>query len=227
MSWYTSNLQEREIQVSQFIVQWNGEIDEYDAQHIRTEWMKSWLISSVYVIRLYHWDLKVRYIEWLSNQLCWTRWSVSQSITQKIMIVNMRMLRWLCWHIRRDNIKNEDKQYIYSESFSHLGYPYYFIFYFFNIFIQTFNSSYFFSNCYEKYFCVVMCLLETSSLLYKDGDKGCIYLFSLNSTYSLIKTSFRERALHIYLLYLLQDFYIIKKSEFYNKKYAYISGYLV
>ncbi|XP_070057395.1 uncharacterized protein [Nicotiana tomentosiformis] len=92
------------------VIQGNGEIDEDVAHRIGVEWMKWRLVSGVLCDKNVPPRCKGKFYKavvrpsMLYGAECWP---VKKSHVQKLKVAEMRMLRWMCGHTRRDKIRNE------------------------------------------------------------------------------------------------------------------------
>nr|XP_009593913.1 uncharacterized protein LOC104090513 isoform X1 [Nicotiana tomentosiformis] len=92
------------------IIQGNGEIDEDITHRIGAGWMKWRLASGVLCDKNVPLKLKGKFykvvvrLTMLYGAECWP---VKNSHVQKMTVVEMRMLRWMCGHTRLDKIRNE------------------------------------------------------------------------------------------------------------------------
>ncbi|XP_060183440.1 uncharacterized protein LOC132613435 [Lycium barbarum] len=95
------------------VIQGDGEIDEDVAHRIGAEWMKWRLASGVLCDKKLSPRLKGKFYKvvvrpsLLYGAECWP---VKNVHVQKMKVAEMRMLRWMCGHTRRDMIRNEDIQ---------------------------------------------------------------------------------------------------------------------
>ncbi|KAK4372544.1 hypothetical protein RND71_007928 [Anisodus tanguticus] len=93
------------------IIQGNGEIDDDVTHRIGPGWMKWRLASGVLCDKKVPPKLKGKFYRvvvkptMLYGVECWP---VKTSHIQKIKVAEMRMLRWMCGHTRRDRIRNDD-----------------------------------------------------------------------------------------------------------------------
>ncbi|XP_009779407.1 uncharacterized protein LOC142163472 [Nicotiana tabacum] len=93
-----------------FIIQGNREIGEDFTHRIRAGWMRWRLVSGVLYNKNVPLRLKGKFYRVVvrPSMLCGVeRWSVKKSHVQKMSVVEMRMLRWMCVHTRKDKIKYE------------------------------------------------------------------------------------------------------------------------
>ncbi|KAJ1698835.1 hypothetical protein LUZ63_007347 [Rhynchospora breviuscula] len=89
----------------------DGEIDENVSHRIRVGWVKWWQASDVLCDKKVPRKLKCKFyrtsirLAMLYGTECWT---TKRRHVQKMSVAEMRMLRWICGHTRRDRIKNDD-----------------------------------------------------------------------------------------------------------------------
>lgn len=80
---------------------------------MRRGWCGGWPLESC-MIKRYYQNSKVGFIEWLLDQICFMRlikcWKVKKFHVQKMHVVEMRKLRWMCGHTKSYKIKIEDIQ---------------------------------------------------------------------------------------------------------------------
>ncbi|XP_060182744.1 uncharacterized protein LOC132612646 [Lycium barbarum] len=92
------------------IIQGNGEIDDDVTHRIGAGWMKWKLSSEVLCDKKVPPILKGKFYKvvvrptMLYETECWP---VKKAHAQKMKVAEMRMLRWMCGHTRRDRIQNE------------------------------------------------------------------------------------------------------------------------
>ncbi|XP_070035945.1 uncharacterized protein [Nicotiana tomentosiformis] len=95
------------------IIQWDGEIDEDVTHRIGVGWMKWRLASGVMCDKKVPPKLKGKFYRAvvrppkLYGAECW---AAEKSQTQKMKVVEMRMLRWMYGHTRLDKIRKDDIQ---------------------------------------------------------------------------------------------------------------------
>ncbi|XP_070031856.1 uncharacterized protein [Nicotiana tomentosiformis] len=92
------------------IIQGNGEIDEDVTHRIGASWMRWRLASGVLYDKNVPPRLKGKFYRVVVRLAMLYRaecWSVKKSHVQKMSEAEMRMLRWMCRHIRKDKIRNE------------------------------------------------------------------------------------------------------------------------
>ncbi|XP_060191168.1 uncharacterized protein LOC132620753 [Lycium barbarum] len=93
------------------ILQENGDIDDDVTHRIGAGWLKWRLASRVLCGKKVPPKLKGKFYKvvvrptLLYGAECWP---VKNSHVQKMKVAEMRMLRWMCGHTRRDRIRNED-----------------------------------------------------------------------------------------------------------------------
>ncbi|XP_070034179.1 uncharacterized protein [Nicotiana tomentosiformis] len=93
------------------VIQGDGEIDEDVAHCIGVGWMKWRLASGVLCDKNVPLRLKGKFYRAVVRPAmlyvadCWP---VKNSYIQKMKVVEMRMLKWMCGHTRMDKIRNED-----------------------------------------------------------------------------------------------------------------------
>ncbi|OIT29657.1 hypothetical protein A4A49_17649 [Nicotiana attenuata] len=92
------------------IIQDNGKIDEYVTHRIGAGWMRWRLASGVLCDKNVPPRLKGKFYRvvvrpaMLYGAECWP---VKKSYVQKMTVAEMKMLRWMCGHTRKDKIRNE------------------------------------------------------------------------------------------------------------------------
>ncbi|KAF3651799.1 hypothetical protein FXO37_17836 [Capsicum annuum] len=92
------------------MIQGNGEIGEDVTHRIRAEWLKLRLASRVLCDKKVPLKLKSKFyrvvvrLAMLYEAECWP---VKNSHIQKLKVTEMRMLQWMCGHIRKDRVRNE------------------------------------------------------------------------------------------------------------------------
>nr|XP_009795963.1 PREDICTED: uncharacterized protein LOC104242585 [Nicotiana sylvestris]XP_016467879.1 PREDICTED: uncharacterized protein LOC107790467 [Nicotiana tabacum] len=92
------------------IIQGNREIDEDVTHRIEAGWMRWRLASRVLYDKSVPPKLKGKFYRVVvrSPILCGVEcWPVKKSHVQKMIVAEMRMLRWMCGHTRKDRIRNE------------------------------------------------------------------------------------------------------------------------
>lgn len=93
------------------MLQSNGEIDEDVSHRIKAGWMKWRQASGILCDKKVPQKLKGKFYRtairpaMLYGAECWA--TKGQHI-QKISVAEMRMLRWICGHTRKDRVRNED-----------------------------------------------------------------------------------------------------------------------
>ena len=93
------------------MLQSDGEIDEDVSHRIRAGWMKWRQASGILCDRKVPQKLKGKFYRtvirpaMLYGAECW---ATKRQHVQKISVAEMRMLRWICGHTRRDRIRNDD-----------------------------------------------------------------------------------------------------------------------
>ncbi|XP_070010815.1 uncharacterized protein [Nicotiana sylvestris] len=93
------------------VIHGEREIDEDVTPRIGVGWMKWRLASGVLCDKNVPTILKGKFYKaivrpaMINGAKCWP---VKNSHIQKIKVVEMRMLRWMCGHTRMDNIRNDD-----------------------------------------------------------------------------------------------------------------------
>ncbi|KAM2988729.1 hypothetical protein FF2_002788 [Malus domestica] len=93
------------------ILQKNGELDEDLHHRIQARWMKWNNASSVLCDRRMLLKLKRKfYRATIRLTMLYGRewWAVKHQHVHKMGVAEMRMLRWMCGHMRKDKIMNED-----------------------------------------------------------------------------------------------------------------------
>ncbi|XP_070010477.1 uncharacterized protein [Nicotiana sylvestris] len=91
--------------------QGRGEIDEDVTHHIGVGWMKWRLASGVLYDKRMPPLLKGKFYKAVVRSAMMYGaecWPIKNSHNQKMKVVEMRMLRWMCGHTRMDKIRNDD-----------------------------------------------------------------------------------------------------------------------
>ncbi|XP_047249944.1 uncharacterized protein LOC124885734, partial [Capsicum annuum] len=92
------------------IIQDNGEIDEDVTHRIGAGWLKWRLASGVLCDKNVPPKLKGKFYRVIVRKAMLYRaecWPVKNSHIQKVKVAEMRMLRWMCGHTRKDRARNE------------------------------------------------------------------------------------------------------------------------
>jgi len=95
------------------MLQSDGEIDEDVIHRIRAGWMKWRQASGILCDRKVPQKLKGKfYMTTIRPAMLHGAkyWTTKRQHVQKISVAEMRMLRWICGHTRRDRIRNDDIQ---------------------------------------------------------------------------------------------------------------------
>src|SRR5680860_1326697 len=93
------------------MLQKDGDIDEDVSHRIKTGWMKWRQASGILCDRRVPQKLKGRFYRtairpaMLYGAECWP---TKRRHIQKLGVAEMRMLRWICGHTRKDQIRNDD-----------------------------------------------------------------------------------------------------------------------
>ena len=95
------------------MLQREGEIDEDVSHRIKTGWMKWRQASGVLCDKRVPQKLKGKFYmtairpAMLYGAECWP---TKRRHVQQISVAEMRMLRWICGHTRRDRVRNDDRR---------------------------------------------------------------------------------------------------------------------
>jgi hypothetical protein len=93
------------------MLQSDREIDEDVSHKIRARWIKWRQISDIICDKKVPNKLKGKFYRTAirSTMMCDTKcWATKGQHIQKMSVAEMRMLRWICGHTRKDRIKNDD-----------------------------------------------------------------------------------------------------------------------
>jgi hypothetical protein len=93
------------------MLQSDREIDEDVSHKIRARWIKWRQISDIICDKKVPNKLKGKFYRTAirSTMMCDTEcWATKGQHIQKMSVAEMRMLRWICGHTRKDRIKNDD-----------------------------------------------------------------------------------------------------------------------
>jgi hypothetical protein len=95
------------------MLQKNGDIDEDVSHRIKVDWLKWHQVSSVLCDPRVPLKLKGKFYKTVIRPTmsygaeCWP---TKRRYVQQLSVAEMRMLRWICGHIRRDRVRNDDRR---------------------------------------------------------------------------------------------------------------------